>query len=52
MSLRQFNTQLPSTISLAELALINGLAENAQLRSGQSIKRVIAASLGRASSRP
>jgi predicted Zn-dependent protease len=52
MSLQQFNTQLPSTISLAELALINGLAEDAQLRSGQSIKRVIGASLVRVSSRP
>jgi predicted Zn-dependent protease len=52
MSLQQFNAQLPSTISLAELALINGLAENAQLRSGQSIKRVIGTSLARVSSRP
>jgi hypothetical protein len=52
MSLQQFNAQLPSTISLAELALINGLDENAQLRSGQSIKRVIGASLARVSSRP
>jgi predicted Zn-dependent protease len=41
MSLSQFNTQLPSSISLAELALINGVAESAQLRAGQSIKRVI-----------
>ena len=52
MSLQQFNAQLPSTISLAELALINGLDENAQLRSGQSIKRVIGESLARISSRP
>ena len=41
MSLSEFQTQLPSSISLAELALINGVAEAAQLRAGQSIKRVI-----------
>jgi predicted Zn-dependent protease len=52
MSLQQFDAQLPSTISLAELALINGVDENAQLRSGQSIKRVIGVSLARISSRP
>jgi predicted Zn-dependent protease len=40
MSLQQFVVQLPSSISLAELALINGLDESAQLRAGQSIKRV------------
>jgi hypothetical protein len=52
MTLEQFNAQLPSTISLAELALINGLDDNAQLRAGQSIKRVIGGSLARISSRP
>lgn len=41
MTLEQFNAQLPSSISLAELAMINGLDEGAQLRAGQSIKRVI-----------
>jgi predicted Zn-dependent protease len=41
MTLQQFNAQLPSSISLAELAMINGLDEGAQLRAGQSIKRVI-----------
>jgi hypothetical protein len=51
MSLQQFNAQLPSTISLAELALINGLDESAQLRSGQSIG-VWSAPLARVSSRP
>jgi predicted Zn-dependent protease len=40
MSLQQFNTQMPSGISLAELALINGLDETAQLRAGQTLKRV------------
>jgi predicted Zn-dependent protease len=41
MSLSQFNAQLPSSISFAELALINGVPEGAQLFAGQSIKRVI-----------
>ena len=41
MSLAQFHAQLPSSISLAELALINGIPEGAQLLAGQSMKRVI-----------
>jgi predicted Zn-dependent protease len=41
MSLMQFQAQLPSSIALAELALINGVPESVQLRAGQSIKRVI-----------
>ena len=41
MSLMEFQSQWPSSISLAELALINGITESAQLRAGQSIKRVI-----------
>jgi predicted Zn-dependent protease len=52
MSLSQFNTQLPSSISLAELALINGVFESAQLRAGQSIKRVIGAPLAQVGGRP
>jgi predicted Zn-dependent protease len=40
MSLQQFNSEMPSSIPLAELALINGLDENARLRAGQPIKRV------------
>lgn len=41
MSLTEFHGQWPSSISLAELALINGVLESVQLRSGQSIKRVV-----------
>ena len=41
MSLSQFHAQAPSSISIAELALINGVPEGAQLSAGQSIKRVI-----------
>jgi predicted Zn-dependent protease len=52
MSLQQFNTQMPSSISLAELAMINGLEENAQVSSGQSIKRVIGTPAVRVSSKP
>jgi predicted Zn-dependent protease len=40
MSLQQFNTTMPSGISLAELAVINGLYESSQLRAGQAVKRV------------
>jgi predicted Zn-dependent protease len=40
MSLQQFNTERPSSISLAELAVINGMDESAQLRAGQAVKRV------------
>jgi hypothetical protein len=45
MTLRQFNSQFPSSIPLPELAIINGLAENAQLRASQQIKRVIGAAV-------
>ena len=41
MSLQQFNTEMPSSISLAELAVINGLDETGQLRAGQAVKRVL-----------
>lgn len=41
MSLQQFNAILPSAVPLEQLALINGLDPAAQLRAGQSIKRVI-----------
>ena len=40
MSLQQFNSEMPSSIPMGELALINGLDETAQLRAGQLIKRV------------
>jgi len=48
MSLEQFNSEMPSSIPLAELALINGLEETAQLRAGQPIKRVTGAVMTRA----
>jgi predicted Zn-dependent protease len=41
MSLSEFQGQWPSNISLAELALINGVSDSAALRAGQSIKRVV-----------
>ncbi|HSA54200.1 MAG TPA: M48 family metalloprotease [Gemmatimonadaceae bacterium] len=52
MSLQQFNAQLPSSIPLAELAVINGVDQGAQLRAGQSIKRVIGTPPARVSNRP
>jgi predicted Zn-dependent protease len=52
MTLQQFNAQLPSSISLAELAMINGLDERAQLRAGQSIKRVIGTPMALEGRRP
>jgi len=48
MSLQQFNSEMPSSIPLAELALINGLDETAQLRAGQLIKRVTGTVMTRA----
>ncbi len=52
MSLLQFNAQLPSSISLAELALINGMDESTPLRAGQLVKRVIGTPVGHIRSTP
>jgi len=52
MTLQQFNAQLPSSISLGELAMINGLDEGAQLRAGQPVKRVIGTPLALEGRRP
>ena len=41
MTLDQFNQQYPSKVSVEELAVINNVERNTQLRSGQMIKRVI-----------
>jgi predicted Zn-dependent protease len=43
MTLAQFDAQWPSRIPLAELAMINGMATDAMLRTGQSIKQVLGA---------
>ncbi len=40
MSLQQFNTEQPSSIPLAELAVINGMTDATALRAGQLVKRV------------
>ena len=40
MSLQQFNQERTSSIPLAELAIINGMAETTRLYAGQLIKRV------------
>jgi predicted Zn-dependent protease len=52
MSLSQFHALLPSSISLAHLALINGVSESVQLRAGQSIKRVIGTAATQVGGRP
>jgi predicted Zn-dependent protease len=52
MTLSQFQAQLPSSISLAELAIINGVPESVQLRAGQSIKRVIGTATAHVGGRP
>ncbi|HKV74714.1 MAG TPA: M48 family metalloprotease [Gemmatimonadales bacterium] len=44
MTLAQFNSQYPSSIPPAELALINGLGTSDRLRAGQIIKRVMGGS--------
>lgn len=44
MTLTQFNSQYSSSVSLEELALINGIDKAGQLRSGQMVKRVLAGS--------
>jgi len=41
MTLQQFNTQFPSSIPLAELAMINGVEASATLTAGRSVKRVL-----------
>jgi predicted Zn-dependent protease len=40
MTLEEFNAQSPSSISIDELALINGVEKGATIPAGQSIKRV------------
>jgi len=47
MTLQQFNQQYPSTISLEELAVINGIAPGALLERGALIKRVTGGELPR-----
>jgi predicted Zn-dependent protease len=41
MTLEQFNAQYPSTVSIEEIALINGLQKGTTLQSGQTVKRVV-----------
>jgi predicted Zn-dependent protease len=41
MTLAEYNVERPSSISLAELAVINGMNVGARLSAGQSVKRVV-----------
>lgn len=43
MTLAQFHAALPSSIPIAELAIINGMTESTALRTGQLVKRVLGA---------
>jgi predicted Zn-dependent protease len=44
MTLAQFNSQFASSITADEVALINGMGKADQLRSGQTVKRVLGGS--------
>ena len=44
MTLEQFDKQYPSSVSVDEVALINGMGKADQLRSGQTVKRVVGGS--------
>lgn len=46
MTLAEFNRRYPSAVPLAELALINQVAENATLPAGTLVKRVVAGTAG------
>ncbi len=52
MTLQQFNTELPSGITLAELAVINGMSEGSPLRSGQLVKRVVGTAIPHIGNQP
>lgn len=52
MTLTQFNATLPSSIPIAELAMINGMDAQASLRAGQLVKRVLGAPLPRTVNAP
>jgi predicted Zn-dependent protease len=41
MTLEQFNAQFPSSVSIEEIALINGVQKGATLQAGQTVKRVV-----------
>jgi predicted Zn-dependent protease len=41
MTLEQFYSQYPSTVSIDEIALINGVQKGATLQAGQTVKRVV-----------
>lgn len=45
MSLEDFNRRYPSTIPIAQLALINGVEETTMLAAGQLVKRVVGGEL-------
>jgi predicted Zn-dependent protease len=47
MTLEQFNARSPSTLSLEELATLNGVSPGETLPAGQTVKRVVGGTLPR-----
>ena len=45
MTLAEFDRRYPSSIDLAELAIVNGVAEDARLERGTSLKRIVGGEL-------
>lgn len=45
MTLAEFNQRYPSSIELAQLAIVNGLTEDARLERGMHIKRIVGGEL-------
>ncbi len=45
MTLAEFNRRYPSSIELAKLAIVNGVAEDARLERGTSVKRIVGGKL-------
>ena len=45
MTLGEFNRRYPSSIELSQLAIVNGVAEEARLERGTSVKRVVGGEL-------
>ncbi|MCP3958082.1 MAG: M48 family metalloprotease [bacterium] len=45
MTLEEFQRRYPSTVELSELAIVNGVAEDARLEAGRRMKRVVGGEL-------
>ncbi|MEE8526639.1 MAG: M48 family metalloprotease [Thermoanaerobaculia bacterium] len=45
MTLEEFNRRYPSTVDLAELAIVNGVGEGARFEAGRNVKRIVGGKL-------